>query len=144
MILSKYKDETSQRFVQFAYYTGARRGEIHQLISEQIIDSRIQVFGKTGEQYIKLNEQAKKVLEKQGLLGQYKTDFISKKFKKNCRRLGIKNARFHDLRRTFGLNLIKKGMPIFQVSKLIGHTTVKTTEQHYAPLLIDDIEDFAI
>ena len=87
---------------------------------------------------------AKKVLEEQGLLWQYKTDFISKTFKKNCRRLDITNARFHDIRRTFGLNLIKNGMPIFQVSKLMGHTTVKTTEQHYAPLLIDDIEDFTI
>ena len=69
---------------------------------------------------------------------------VTKTFKKNCRRLGIKNARFHDLRRTFGLNLIKKGMPIFQVSKLMGHSTVKTTEQHYTPLLIEDIEDFTI
>jgi len=106
--------------------------------------NRMQVFGKTGERYIKLNEQAKKVLEKKRTLWQYKTDYVSKTFKKNCRRLGITNARFHDLRRTFGLNLIKKGMPIFQVSKLLGHSTVKTTEQHYAPLLIEDIEDFSI
>ena len=105
---------------------------------------RMQDFGKTGERYIKLNEQAKKVLEKQGTLWLYKTDYVSKTFKKNCRRLGITNARFHDLRRTFGLNLIKKGMPIFQVSKLMGHSTVKTTEQHYAPLLIEDIEDFTV
>ena len=144
MILNRFDNRDFQRFVQFAYYTGARRGEIHQLKSDQIIDSRMQVFGKTGERFIKLNEQAKKVLEQQGPLWQYKTDFISKTFKKNCRRLGIANARFHDLRRTFGLNLIKNGMPIFQVSKLMGHSTVKTTEQHYAPLLIDDIEDFII
>ena len=77
-------------------------------------------------------------------LWNYTKDYVSHRFKKEVRRLGIKNARFHDLRRTFGLNLIKNGMPIFQVSKLIGHTTVKTTEQHYAPLLIDDIEDFTI
>jgi len=144
MILNKCKDESFQRFVQFAYYTGARRGEIHQLKSDQIMDSRMQVFGKTGERFIKLNKQAEDVLCKQNVLWKYNLNYITKNFKKNCRRLGVRNARFHDLRRTFGLNLIKKGMPIFQVSKLIGHTTVKTTEQHYAPLLIDDIEDFTI
>ena len=144
IILNRFKNRDFQRFVQFAYYTGARRGEIHHLKEDQIMGNRMQVFGKTGQRYIKLNEQAKNVLIEQGPLWQYKTDFISKTFKKNCRRLGITNARFHDLRRTFGLNLIKNGMPIFQVSKLMGHTTVKTTEQHYAPLLIEDIEDFTI
>ena len=104
----------------------------------------MQVFGKTGERYIKLNEQAKKILEKQGPLWQYKTDFISKTFKKNCRRLGIANARFHDLRRTFGLNLIKQGMSIYKVSKLLGHSSVSTTEKHYAPLLTVEIEDFEL
>ena len=144
IILKNFENPDFQRFVQFAYYTGARRGEIHQLKITQIDDSRLQVSGKTGERFIKLNKQAKDILGKQKGLWQYNLNYITKNFKKNCRRLGVGNARFHDLRRTFGLNLIKKGMPIFQVSKLIGHTTVKTTEQHYAPLLIDDIEDFTI
>ena len=60
------------------------------------------------------------------------------------RRMGIKNARFHDLRRTFGLNLIKQGMSIHKVSKLLGHKSVRTTEQHYAPLLTVEIEDFEL
>ena len=50
----------------------------------------------------------------------------------------------HDLRRTFGLNLIKQGMSIYKVSKLLGHRSVKTTEQHYAPLLTLEIEDFKL
>ena len=61
--------------------------------------------------------------------------------KKEVRKLGIKNARFHDLRRTFGLNLIKQGMSVYKVSKLLGHKSVRTTEQHYAPLTVE-IEDF--
>ena len=144
MILNCFENRDFQRFVQFAYYTGARRGEINRLGKVQILRDRIQVFGKTGERYVKLNNQAKKVLLKQKSLWEYKTDYISKGFKKNCRRLGIQNARFHDLRRTFGFRLIKNGMPIFQISKLLGHTSVTTTEQHYAPILIGDIENFEL
>ena len=99
---------------------------------------------KTGERFVKLNKQAEDVLFKQNVLWKYSLNYITKNFKKNCRRLDVRNARFHDLRRTFGLNLIKSGMPIFQVSKLLGHASVNTTEQHYAPLLINDIEDFTI
>ena len=59
-------------------------------------------------------------------------------------KFGIKDARFYDLRRTFGLNLIKQGMSIYKVSKLLGHKSVRTTEQHYAPLLTVEIEDFTL
>ena len=138
------KDKDFNRFVRFAYYTGARSGEIRSISRDNVLEDSLVVCGKSGRRIVKLNSQAKKIIHSQKELWNYSKDYVSHKFKKEVRRLGIKNARFHDLRRTFGLNLIKQGMPIFQVSKLIGHTTVKTTEQHYAPLLIDDIEDFKI
>ena len=56
----------------------------------------------------------------------------------------IKDERFHDLRRTFGLNLIKQGMSIYKVSKLLGHKSVSTTDKHYAPLLTVEIENFTL
>ena len=102
------------------------------------------VRGKTGRRIIKLNTQAQEVIQRQETLWNYKRDYVSHKFKKEVRRLGIKNARFHDLRRTFGLNLIKQGMSIYKVSKLLGHKSVRTTEQHYAPLLTVEIEDFEL
>ena len=66
------------------------------------------------------------------------------KFKKEFRRLGIPDIRFHDLRRTFGYNLIRQGRPIYEVSKLLGHSSVTTTERHYAPLLATEIDDFVL
>ena len=42
------------------------------------------------------------------------------------------------------LKLIKQGMSIYNVSKLLGHASVRTTEQHYAPLLTAEIEDFEL
>ena len=59
-------------------------------------------------------------------------------------RLEIPDAKFHDLRRTFGYNLIKQGMPIYQVSKLLGHASVTTIKKLYAPLLATDVEEFML
>ena len=102
------------------------------------------VRGKTGRRMVKLNTQAKELIHKQEKLWNYTKEYVSHKFKGEVRKLGIKDARFHDLRRTFGLNLIKQGMSIYKVSKLLGHKSVRTTEQHYAPLLTVEIEDFIL
>ena len=135
---------TVNLFVQFAYYTGARSGEIRSISPDNVQNDYIVVRGKTGRRMIKLNSQAKNIIKEVNPLWDYNKDYVSHRFKKEVRRLGIKNARFHDLRRTFGLNLIKQGMSIYKVSKLLGHKSVRTTEQHYAPLLTVEIEDFVL
>jgi integrase len=135
---------TFNLFVQFAYYTGARSGEIRSISPDNVQNEYIVVIGKTGRRMIKLNSQAKDIIKEVNPLWDYNKDYVSHRFKKEVRRLGINNARFHDLRRTFGLNLIKQGMSIYKVSKLLGHRSVKTTEKHYAPLLTIEIEDFEL
>ena len=144
MMFEGIQDEMFNAFIRFAYYTGARSGEIRSISRENILDGSIVVRGKTGRRYVKLNGQAKDIIHNQDVLWNYSKDFVCHKFKKEIRKLGIKNGRFHDLRRTFGLNLIKQGMSIYKVSKLLGHKSVRTTEQHYAPLLTAEIEDFEL
>ena len=142
IIFNKVNNYRFNQFVRFAYYTGARSGEIRNLSICQIGDDTIEVNGKTGKRFIKINSQARKIIENMNPLWDYKKDFVTHKFKKEIRRLKIKNGRFHDLRRTFGYNLIKNGLSIYKVSKLLGHSSVSTTENHYAPLMIADIENF--
>lgn len=38
----------------------------------------------------------------------------------------------HRLRDTFAVDLLQKGIPLEEVSKLLGHESIKTTERHYA------------
>ena len=38
----------------------------------------------------------------------------------------------HRLRDTFAVELLKDGVPMEEVSKLLGHESIKTTEKHYA------------
>ena len=144
LMFSEINDESFNAFVRFAYYTGARSGEIRCLSRENVLDESLVVNCKTGRRMVKLNSQAQEIIQHQDPLWSYSKDFVSHKFKKEVRRLGIKDAHFHDLRRTFGLNLIKQGMSIYKVSKLLGHSSVRTTEQHYAPLLTVEIEDFIL
>jgi len=144
LMFENIEPHTFNLFVQFAYYTGARSGEIRSISPDNVQNDYIVVRGKTGRRMIKLNSQAKDIIKVVNPLWDYNKDYVSHRFKKEVRRLGIKNARFHDLRRTFGLNLIKKGMSIYKVSKLLGHRSIKTTEQHYAPLMTVEIEDFIL
>tara|TARA_B100001250_G_C19677128_1_gene734160 strand:+ start:144 stop:902 length:759 start_codon:yes stop_codon:yes gene_type:complete len=144
LMFTSIKDDSFNDFVRFAYYTGARSGEIRSISRDNVLEDSLVARGKSGRRIIKLNSQAKEIIHNQDVLWNYSKDYVSHKFKKEIRKLGIKNGRFHDLRRTFGLNLIKQGMSIYKVSKLLGHKSVRTTEQHYAPLLTVEIEDFEL
>jgi integrase/recombinase XerD len=49
------------------------------------------------------------------------------------RAAGMPSGHPHQLRDTFAVGLLEKGIPLEEVSKLLGHTSIKTTEKHYAP-----------
>jgi len=144
LMFNEIRDRDFNSFVKFAYYTGARSGEIRNIQLDNLTEGSLVSFGKTGRRIIKISTQAGTIIANQSPLWSYSKDYVCHKFKKEVRKLGIKDARFHDLRRTFGLNLIKQGMSIYKVSKLLGHKSVRTTEQHYAPLLTVEIEDFTL
>jgi len=144
LMFNEIQDGDFNSFVKFAYYTGARSGEIRNIQPDNLTERSLVAFGKTGRRIIKISTQAGTIIANQSPLWSYSKDYVSHHFKIEVRKLGIKDARFHDLRRTFGLNLIKQGMSIYKVSKLLGHKSVRTTEQHYAPLLTVEIEEFTL
>ena len=131
------------QFVRFAYYTGARSGEIRRLSRVKAFSEYILVEGKSGRRTVKLASQARKILE-ENAVWDYSANYVQLTWGRNRKRLGLKDVRMHDLRRTFGYNLIKQGRPIYEVSKLLGHSSVTTTERHYAPLMATDIEEFVL
>ena len=68
-------------------------------------------------------------------------DYISTNFKKAVRDADvIPELHFHSLRHGFASNLILKGVSIYEVSKLLGHADIKTT-QIYAHLRSDDLQN---
>ena len=46
---------------------------------------------------------------------------------------GIPGGHSHRFRDTFAVSLLEKGVDLKTVSMLLGHTSIRTTEKHYAP-----------
>ena len=53
---------------------------------------------------------------------------------------GITDFNWHDLRHTYATDEIRKGMPIYTLSKLLGHSNVTITEK-YAHLFTEDLHE---
>jgi len=53
----------------------------------------------------------------------------------------IEGADVHTLRRSFGSKLIEQGVDILTVSKLLGHSSVSVTQNHYIHLLDDHLAE---
>ena len=54
--------------------------------------------------------------------------YLSQSFNEAIKKTGVKRTSFHSLRHTFASWLVQKEVRIQAVSKLLGHSSIKTTE----------------
>jgi len=88
-----------------------------------------------------LNEQILGKKPEQSALSGFSDQWVRRGFKQACHSVGIRDFVFHDLRHTFAQRLLSKGVPIYKVSKILGHSSVVVTEQHYGHLAMSDLKD---
>ena len=65
LMFTGIKDNSFNSFVRFAYYTGARSGEIRSISRDKVQDGSLIVRGKSGRRIVKLNSQAKEIIHNQ-------------------------------------------------------------------------------
>lgn len=71
----------------------------------------------------------------------YEKNYISKKFKKCLRKAELdEKYHFHCLRHTFLTQLAKKGVSIYLLKEIAGHSSIKTTEL-YLHTVTDDLRE---
>jgi len=58
---------------------------------------------------------------------------IKRSFKTACRKVGIKELRFHDLRHTAATKMIESGIDLVTVSKILGHASIQMTMRYVHP-----------
>jgi integrase len=70
----------------------------------------------------------------------HRGEYYSKAFKKACLKAGIHDKHFHCLRHTFALRTYLQKNDIYIVKKLLGHSSITTTEK-YADFDIERLSD---
>ena len=68
------------------------------------------------------------------------TDLIKYPFKIIHYELGIK-CRFYDLRGSFATTTLRSGVEIKDISKVLGHSKIETTENYYITSTIDTLKN---
>lgn len=68
-------------------------------------------------------------------------DYFTKRFKSACKKAGIdKLIHFHSLRHSFASNLVQKGVSLYKIKELLGHSSITTTEI-YTHLNLDSLRE---
>ena len=125
-------------------YSGCRLGEVLSLKWEDVDfnDSCLRLKdSKTGKRTIPLNDSAIEVLhnvQKQEdnpyvFCGNKKGTHlvtVQKTWDRIRKKAGISDVRIHDLRHSFASFMIKNGVSLFEVSKLLGHSNIATTMRY--------------
>jgi len=126
--------------------TGMRRGEVFSMTWEDVdfLERTITITAKTAkgrrEREIPMNATASWVLKtwrdqmrgKTGLVFPGKTgarmDNVDSSWRKVLSKAGLVGFRWHDLRHTFGSQLIRHGVDLETVRDLLGHSDIRTTQ----------------
>jgi excisionase family DNA binding protein len=127
--------------VRMALLTGMRYRELLTLrwTDVDLEKGRIKVEHTKGKRarFIPINSVLAEVLREQRTRSSGPLVFPHKNvrtgFENACRRAEIEDFTFHDLRRTFGTQLLERGVDIVTIQKLYGHSSVLVTQRYLHP-----------
>lgn len=140
-LLAKHSpSRVTQTAITLAAYTGLRASELLGLSAESVHGDTLKVAqSKNGKpRVIPVPPTIKPLLSRLPLECSYWT--LHKEFLAACKKAKLRDVKFHDLRHTCASWLINAGVDIYTLSKILGHSSIQTT-QRYAHLYHDTLKD---
>ncbi len=127
--------EAEGRVFRILLYTGLRPFELCRMTYAHVVDGTIRVRGKRGRvRVVPLMGEAAKLIGEgkpfERVIPWRHPVTLSHKFRKAATAAGYSHVRLYDLRHTFGTVLAVAGVDPFRLSKLMGHTSIKTTQRY--------------
>jgi integrase/recombinase XerD len=146
-ILAATIDPRLKTFILVLRYTGMRIGDVSLLTTEQVSEGRIFLYTqKTGTPvWIPIPRFLNDALARLPVRGSHyflngestKRETVPKWWSKRLKEVftlaKVPNGHAHRFRDTFAVSLLERGVPIEQVSVLLGHQNIKITQKHYNP-----------
>ena len=138
-VLEHFKGSAMESLVIFLIDTGLRLSEALRLTQADIEGNLILVWdGKTGHRSVPMTTR---VLEIAGHLPFKITKRQAIYQWSKCREaLGLGDVVLHTFRHTFASRLVQRGVDLYKVKALLGHSTIATTER-YAHLAPQNLQD---
>jgi integrase/recombinase XerD len=158
LIVSKEANPTLTLLYRFAFYSGMRLSEITNLEWDDDVNMKEKLIyvqnkdpfttkGKK-ERVLPISKSLKKILKgvksKDGIVfsnngKKFNPTYVSKSFKKCVMASGLNSKiHFHSLRHSFASNLAQRGINLYVIQKLLGHSKITTT-QIYSHLRNEDL-----
>jgi integrase len=132
-------------FVEFLLNTGLRRNEALGLRSQYIDLQKGAIYiEKTKNKQMRIipvNRRVREILAElpESLFSEFTSAVVTRRFNAIAKQAGLKGFKLHSLRHTFASMLVARGVDIYTVSKLLGHSDIKTT-MIYAKLGMDALQ----
>lgn len=125
------KDRPFLRAFMFSCFTGLRLSDVKAFRKSQIVNDTIMLqMRKTSEVVaVPISQNAKRYLPEQDSFKLECSSDLRRDLTNICQKVGIdKKVSFHVARHTFATNAYIFGADIYTISKLLGHSSVKTTQ----------------
>jgi len=120
-------------YVEFLLNTGLRRNEAINLRSENIDWSRnvlyIEMTKTKQMRAVPMNRRVQEILrEVDGeMFRKLHPHDVTRKFREYLKEAGLSGFKLHSLRHTFSCRLLALGVDLYTISRLLGHTDIKTS-----------------
>lgn len=133
-------------YYEFLLNTGLRREEALDLqLSEIDFEHNLVLVRKSKDKearVVPMTERAREILDSlgTGLFKALSKSYVTHNFTDICRKAELTGFKLHSLRHTFATRLVNSGVDILTVSKIMGHSDIKTT-MIYAKVRLETLKN---